>query len=708
MEHAIPMESAYYSVLHFYKAKTDDVLRYALVLWVSVIWICALNGPCHALEESQTTNEINYLINLSLEELQAIPIRSASLLPDKSRASAATISTISRAQWRSRLASRIGDAIEHFPGVTILPFRFGAQAIAIRGFGGSNLPRGVSVRWDDVPLTGYSNGAAMVTTPSINLNALQKIEMVRGPASALFGSDAFHGVLSLYSLDDAPNLVEATIGSNQIYDLSSHFNLPIFDSLQTTFVAAANGQGDQHINYDFIDPINGQASTGERGNKYTAQTALIKVANKQQAPLSFHWGMYWNHFNSDRFAGPGRSQTPGISALGDQDWSDSNTDFLMTNASVIYHTNLGFTSELKGYYWQADVLQFTKVPRLGGVGENQVDVGDRRSSLSLVLRSQQPAKNQWALSIGHDELDIDQGHTKVLAPGNVLLAEVEEQFQGKSRNINSLLLEVKSNFREDTLKLVYGGRIDHYNDFGLQKTPRIGLIFTPNLNWTYKMLYGQAFRAPTAFETYGIGKFKGNPNLDPEVIDTIEFSVTTNNSDWIGGVNLFASRWQKGIIRVPSDDPNFNLEFFNVDDNRSHGLELHYELLSQAWNSTFSLSYIRSKNRTQDQEFLAFPEILLNVGLGYRISQRTKLTLNTHVQYNASSGINSDFNNSHTLRPYWRVDLAIESAITQNVNWLIGVRNLLDRDNYYPSLFNAENGEPDQPPSIRAELRYRL
>lgn len=684
------------------------MLRFALKNVLLTLLFFFHSELSFAAEGSHSTSPMDYLLNLPLEDLQAIPIKSASLLPEKPLSSAATTSSVLRSQWQSRLASRIGDAIEHFPGVSILPFRFGAQAIAIRGFSGSNLPRGISLRWDDVPLSGYSNGSALVSTPNINLSALQRIEMVRGPASALFGSDAFHGVLSLYSLDEAPDLLDVGAGSNAAYDVSTHIKLPLFTSVRTSIVAATNGQGDQQQSYDYTNPMSGLQNQGERKNQYAAQTAIFKITKDQTSPLSFQWGLYWNQFDGERFAGPGRAQSPSVSALGDQDWSDSETDFLMTKALLTYQTDMGFSAEVNSYYWRADALQTTKIPRMNSVGENQVEIGDRRGSVNLVLRSEQPNVTQWALSMGYDHLAIDQGHIKALAPDNTILSETDEQFQGKSRNIHSILLEVKSKLRSDKLKFVYGGRIDNYSDFGLQKTPRFGIIFSPKSSQTFKLLYGQAFRAPTAFETYGIGKFKGNSNLEPEVIDTFELAATTRSLHWVGGINLFTSRWQKGIIRIPISDPNFNLTFRNIDDNRSQGLEIYYEMQNHPWGANISSSYIQSENRTQEQEFLAFPQIILNACLSYRTSKGMTFTLNNRVQFEASSGINNHFGNDETLPTYWRTDFAIESPLTQDLKWLFGIRNLLDRDNYFPSLFNAENGVPDQGRSLHAELRYRL
>lgn len=685
----------------------DISLKVAVI--ILSIYSCA-NTFAKTAEQSDYL-QMRDLFSLSLEDLLEIPVTSGSLLsPKKSRVSASTTSTVTRKSWQSRNARRISDAVEVLPSTQILPFRFGAEAIALRGFSGSNLPRGVAVRWDGVPLSGFSNGAAVVSVPNINLNTLEKIEMVRGPASALYGSDAFHGVLSLYSVHHATDEIQIMTSSDNFYDLSSHFSLSKPQSVRSVFALSASGQTDQHQAYRYTNATSGDQGIGYRKNQYDSQTGLINISAADGAPLSFRWGLYWNRFDGDRFIGPGRSQTPGISALGDQDWSGSNTDFVMSNAVASADLPAGVNVELGTYIWRADVLQETKVLRASGsIGENRVNIDDVRYGTGLTFRQNQSDNNtRWALSLGHDTLEVDQGHTTVLGNDNRVLAEVDEAFANKERDIASVVLEAKTSLLQEKLDLVYGGRIDKYSDFGTQKTPRLGVIFTPKLNWTYKLLYGKAFRAPTAFEIYGIGNSKGNPNLEPETVDTIEWATTRYSDNWIAGLTIFTSYWRDGIIRVPSEDLDYRLEFRNVDKNRSRGVEASWQFQGQRWQADLSASWVKSENLTQDEAYLAFPRVILNTGLGYRTQGGTQITLTNRVHVDASSGINNDTENASMLDTFWRVDVSVLKDLTRQIKLHAGIRNLFDRNNFHPSLFNAEHGVPAKELSISIGLNYKL
>src|SRR5207248_4102801 len=75
------------------------------------------------------------------------------------------------------------------------------------------------------------------------------------------------------------------------------------------------------------------------------------------------------------------------------------------------------------------------------------------------------------------------------------------------------------------LSLSAGMRYDHYYTFGGTTNPRLGLIYHPFAQTAFKLLYGSAFRAPSAYEMfyYGLGQYQANLHLQPETIKSYEF-----------------------------------------------------------------------------------------------------------------------------------------------------------------------------------------
>ena len=124
-------------------------------------------------------------------------------LPEPLREAAATVSVITAEQIEMAVAFDLQDALRHEPGISVGrdPHRFGSGAVNVRGLGGNR----VLVETDGVPAaktfaTGsYSNAGRQFA----DLELVRRIELLRGPASALYGSDAIAGVVAITTMDPA-------------------------------------------------------------------------------------------------------------------------------------------------------------------------------------------------------------------------------------------------------------------------------------------------------------------------------------------------------------------------------------------------------------------------------------------------------------------------------------------------------------------------
>jgi hemoglobin/transferrin/lactoferrin receptor protein len=123
--------------------------------------------------------------------------------PEALRDAAAAVSVVTAAEIESDVAFDLGDALAREPGVAVTrdPQRFGENSITVRGIGGNR----VLVETDGVPaakgfaIGSYSNTGRQYT----DLQLVGRMELLRGPASALYGSDAIAGVLATTTYDPA-------------------------------------------------------------------------------------------------------------------------------------------------------------------------------------------------------------------------------------------------------------------------------------------------------------------------------------------------------------------------------------------------------------------------------------------------------------------------------------------------------------------------
>jgi outer membrane receptor for ferrienterochelin and colicins len=164
-----------------------------------------------------------------------------------------------------------------------------------------------------------------------------------------------------------------------------------------------------------------------------------------------------------------------------------------------------------------------------------------------------------------------------------------------------------------------GLRHDQYETFGAATNPRFALILLPTTSATVKLLYGEAFRAPSPYEMFyedGGASQKPNPDLAPETISTFEIAFEQS----------FGERWRvtmagftyelEDLITLVTDPTDSLLVFRNADRVRSKGVELEIERRSAAgWRGRASCSLQRADDATSGDRLTNSPEEVAALGI---------------------------------------------------------------------------------------------
>ncbi len=154
----------------------------------------------------------------------------------------------------------------------------------------------------------------------------------------------------------------------------------------------------------------------------------------------------------------------------------------------------------------------------------------------------------------------------------------------------------------DNLQLNAGGRYDYYDSFGGTFNPRLGLVYQPLAGTTLKLLYGTAFRAPNAFETYYTccsGSWIGNPSLKPERIETYEFVWEQRLNEYLDlRFSPFYNRLSD-LIDLETLAGGVR-QFHNHGDAEAHGLETQLQLRYEAVEGRVSYTYQQNRNADTD------------------------------------------------------------------------------------------------------------
>lgn len=665
-----------------------------------------------AVEAKPAAPSLEDLLALPVEDLLKVQVSVASHFLESDLASPSTVATIGEDQWRKRGARRLHDAIGHLPSTIVLPNWFGAEQVMIRGYADGNNSGGIATLWDGVALNSLE-GSPQFYRQNINLGTLERIEMIRGPGSALHGENAFHGVLSLRAFESDRDLTRVNAGyaSNGYYEVGARRSQAIGAGWRMHLSLGANGQPDQSQAYDYVS--GGMAGTGERELRFASHTAVLKLTSDPGRDWSYYAGLYHDQNDYNDFYSAGTS-----GAVASRDTGGVDSPFSMAQAGLRYRYDALTDVDLKLYYFELErrfERAFANPGAFPGVGDF-VGQGDESAyGASLTLKQRELLGNtQWSLVLSTRSAAMNDYTRQVTDTTGVVVPSLTGPlaFSGYQRDIYSIALDAATVLADGQFQLRYGGRYDRYSDFGGEFSPHLGLIYQPAPDTAYKLLYGHAFRAPSAGEVQGFASIAPSPDIQPEGIDSYELVYLVQGANTKTELTLFRSSWQDAIVVGPTTQPGFFGEYVNSGNNRAQGVEAAWTYHAAPWTAELSGSYVRSENQDTGQDYNAFPKWILNAGVGYHwAAYRLDMFVNSRVhlgaddmQY-ASGGFTPQ-----PLKDYWRTDLHLARPLNKQARLTLDVRNLLGRRNYVPSIQTnpSPGGLAAEERSVKLGLWYRF
>lgn len=171
----------------------------------------------------------------------------------------------------------------------------------------------------------------------------------------------------------------------------------------------------------------------------------------------------------------------------------------------------------------------------------------------------------------------------------------------------SVYLQDEYRLNADSLINV-GVRHDGYEDVGTSTNPRIAYVTNLSKTDVLKLMYGQAYRVPNVYELY----YYPSPWLQPEQIKTYELALEhTHNNGVRGTISLFSYNVNNLI-----EEDNVTYKFYNVGRAEANGIELGYEgRLNQKVDARFSLTYQNAKNTDTGEKLTNSPDVLAKLNI---------------------------------------------------------------------------------------------
>jgi vitamin B12 transporter len=466
-------------------------------------------------------------------------------------------SVLDEARLTERQASSLAQALRDVPGLAVARTGgLGQQASAFMRGGDS---RYVRVLVDGVPVN--QPGGALDLAGALPLD-LSRVEVVRGAASSLYGTDALAGVVHLVS--------RRGTGETAVRALAEAGGLGWRQGL---LGAGGGGQafdwnvGGRRLDTDNEEPnsrfaeTSAAASLGARFGADTAARAVLRAASSVAGT-----------------PGPTAIARPDHDALIEKDETVLGLEIRHTRSAFSQAVRLGFSRAALLSRNPEDSGPYE--PAYGGrrAGYTVSDLTDPRGYLNDTRRVVAGYQADW------------QPHVRHLLTAGV---EVErETGEIGSRTAGDLLSPARTNaglYLQDRWRLserahaILGGRVEHNGSFGIRAVPRAAVAVRlgggPDAT-VLRASAGEGVKEPTFLESFGVSFFsRGNPGLRPERSSTFDIGLTERA--WGGRlraeVTLFHHVYRDQIGYTVTDFVSFAGTFVNVGRTRARGLEVALE-----------------------------------------------------------------------------------------------------------------------------------
>lgn len=626
---------------------------------------------------------------------------SATRVAEPEREVPASVSVISGDRLRIGAPVNADELLRTLSGISVL-----------RNYGiGSGIPGQVNVR--GVPglhgllmlSDGYRlNEAAtgFLSPNEIPVIAIERLETVRGPFSALYGADAFSGVVNMVLREPGEGKglsAMVSAGNDGYLDFSVSVSglagdYAYFAALQQVEMdnvlardriieSVWNPQAGVYIelekdaeNFDYRDRrvvVKTASRAGEKG-KLAVQAryfdSSLGMGMEDMRPL------YPKQVESD-------SETRSVFAGVEYSHAVSENAELIARASY---------RDQQREVWGLDVAGFAGAMPVFAESYSKTDSDE--SEIGLEFNMERSAAHVITMGVDARQTGADFGGLKEAGSGTQFASSSPD-----SARVENYGLFVQDSFKAGAVRLVSGLRIDSHSDFGEAYSPKLGILWEALDIMVMRVAGGRAFRAPSLLELhqpdvgYGSITFVSNPDLDPEYVNSVDAGFTITPADNVSlDVTLFYNDMED-LIGPQIDGQIYS--FLNISEAWSRGVEV--ELNSRLIGGLelhLAATLQETRDKTADTDLQHIPEEIYGAGLRYsgdagicRVEASLDGFYTGERRYvDGSTGMWRE------LDSYFRADASLDLLFAQSYRIGVSAMNLFDEDYQESPVINPAPG----------------
>ncbi len=688
-----------------------------IVLTVGLSVLLSANQFDEALEE-----ELSWL----KEETYVI---SASRVKEDIDKTASSISVIDEEMIEKIGANNILELLEIVTGLEVTQSNIFIEELGIRGVKDFTSKQ-ILFMVDGHSLDGnLLNGGATSNFSEMSLDNIKRIEIIKGPASALYGGNAFTGLINIITKDaeDIDGVELKLKGGSYGYretnilfgekfgDLSvvGNLNFKAFDGekdLVQKDILGRSGETDPYhqsikadLKMDYQNFYLQSIFTKRKdGSYYGVNGAMVDDTKTKFDYLALEFG-YKKAF-SERLNILTRFYTDILS---------------FDNDRGIYP---------EGYQPQVDIntmiaMNPALAQQMGGVpqipifanGMNVINRLTNQKDGAEALFTYRPLENYTIVFGGtyekHKQYDVESyqdfnPETPIPTPLPSMRDYTGTEFSFAPEVSREMWAGYINNIYDvtDSLRVTVGGRYDDYSDFGSNFAPRGGVSWQINREHILKFMYGEGFRTPTFAEYYNRHiAITGNQNLQPEYVSTYETSLHSKFNKLETTLALFQNDFRDLISQEGTI-------YRNIGEAETKGVEVEakYNLNRGSYimaNYTYQLATDKLNNTS-------LPDVAThkgNIFFNQRVSQN--INIFTHIFLKGETE-RADGDSREPLSGYALLNLSLNAKdiFLKNLQFQLSLRNIFDKDAYSPSYFlkTPEDDYRRDGRNLFLEVKYRF
>lgn len=461
----------------------------------------------------------------------------------------------------------------------VLRFTTGIDVARLGGSGGqtSIFTRGTESNHTLVLIDGVRMNSAtssQATIQHFSLDDIERVEVVKGAMSSLYGSDAIGGVINIITKSASSTETRARLSGNN-HKLANGAITQTFK--QGDVSAFVNANALYTDGYAIIEK-----NPRERGHQ------------NQGAHLKVEYDLGFSKLSLSARQNQGTTEYINFGSFVSQDFKNQVLNFVATG-------DLG-----------TNINSQIRISQM-------LDNIDQNNSRSFAHTKQQQAdwQNTFVLATNLTVLGgITQTHTQ---------AQYDNGFgTNYDKEQDNLAFYIQQQAQFGRLNTQLSVRHEDYDSFGTHQTGNIALGYKVTPKHNIYLNYGTAFKAPDLNDLYGYG---GNINLKPEESRSIELG----SKHHIGNLSINSAIYQfkiDNLIDCPTDPITFNCNNINIDKANITGMELGAQWQQNGFLLGLNASYNHAQDDVTKQDLLRRPRRSVSLTTGY---QQQKWGISTEI-----------------------------------------------------------------------------